>query len=136
MTNNVEFLDLGLQPLANYYLKKTQIKKKQRKYRLIVCFNKKNYLVSIKKTFSSKMMFNNEYPYRSSMSKTMSMSFKKLSQKIKKKFAPGNILEIGSNDGSFLKNFDKKISTGIEPCANIEKITKNKNLIQFLNIGT
>ena len=126
MTNNVEFLDLGLQPLANYYLKKTQIKKKQRKYRLIVCFNKKNYLVSIKKTFSSKMMFNNEYPYRSSMSKTMSMSFKKLSQKIKKKFAPKNILEIGSNDGSFLKNFDKKISTGIEPCANIEKITKKQ----------
>ena len=85
MTNNVEFLDLGLQPLANYYLKKTQIKKKQRKYRLIVCFNKKNYLVSIKKTFSSKMMFNNEYPYRSSMSNTMNISFKKLSQKIKKK---------------------------------------------------
>ena len=47
MTNNIEFLDLGLQPLANYYLKKSQINKKQKKYRLIVCFNKKNYLVSI-----------------------------------------------------------------------------------------
>ena len=126
MTNNIEFLDLGLQPLANYYLKKSQTKKKQKKYRLIVCFNKKNYLVSIKKTFPSKMMFNNEYPYRSSMSKTMNNSFKELSKKIKKNFAPKNILEIGSNDGSFLKNFDKKISIGIEPCANIEKITKKQ----------
>ena len=69
-------------------------------------------------------MFNNEYPYRSSMSKTMNDSFKELSKKIKKNFAPKNILEIGSNDGSFLINFDKKISIGIEPCANIEKITK------------
>ena len=126
MTNNIEFLDLGLQPLANYYLKKSQTKKKQKKYRLIVCFNKKNYLVSIKKTFPSKMMFNNEYPYRSSMSKTMNDSFKELSKKIKKNFAPKNILEIGSNDGSFLKNFDKKISIGIEPCTNIEKITKKQ----------
>ena len=70
------------------------------------------------------MMFNNKYPYRSSMSKTMIRSFKNLSIKIKKKFKPKKILEIGSNDGSFLKNFDKKISVGIEPCANIEKITK------------
>ena len=31
MTNNIEFLDLGLQPLANYYLKKSQTKQKTEK---------------------------------------------------------------------------------------------------------
>ena len=126
MKNKIEFLDLGQQPLANYYLTKSQIKNKERKYRLIVCFNEKNKLVSIKKTFSSKMMFNNKYPYRSSMSQTMQKSFKELSQQIKKEIKPKKILEIGSNDGSFLKNFKKDISIGIEPCANVEKITKRQ----------
>jgi len=123
----IEFLDLGQQPLANYYLNKNQIQKKEKKYRLVVCYDVKNKLVSIKKTFSSKMMFNNKYPYRSSMSKTMQKSFKDLSIQIKKKIKPKKILEIGSNDGSFLKNFKKNISIGIEPCANVEKITKKNN---------
>ena len=127
MSKKIEFLDLGQQPLANYYLNESQIKKKERKYRLIVCFDNQNKLVSIKKTFSSKMMFNNKYPYRSSMSKTMQKSFKELAKHIKLKMRPKKILEIGSNDGSFLKNFKKSMSIGIEPCANVEKITKKQN---------
>ena len=126
MKKKIEFLDLGQQPLANYYLDKNQINKKERKYRLIICFDNMSKLVSIKKTFSSKMMFNNKYPYRSSMSQTMQKSFKDLAQQIKRKINPKKILEIGSNDGSFLKNFHKKISIGIEPCANVEKITKKQ----------
>jgi len=58
------------------------------------------------------------------MSKTMKKSFKILSNKIKKKYKPKKILEIGSNDGSFLENFNKDRTIGIEPCANVEKITK------------
>ena len=124
MKRKINFLNLGEQPLANYYLKKSQIKDKEKKYKLIVCYDLITKLVSIKKTFSSKMMFNDEYPYRSSMSKTMKISFKILSNKIKKEFKPKKILEIGSNDGSFLKNFNKDKTIGIEPCANVEKITK------------
>ena len=93
MNKKIEFLDLGQQPLANYYLDKSQIKKKEKKYRLIVCFDNQNKLVSIKKTFSSKMMFNNKYPYRSSMSKTMQKSFKELAKHIKLKINPRKILE-------------------------------------------
>ena len=124
MKRKINFLDLGNQPLANYYLKKKQIKNKEKKYRLVVCFDTTTKMVSIKKTFSSKMMFNNKYPYRSSMSRTMQKSFKYLSDDIKRKFKPKKILEIGSNDGSFLKNFNKDMSIGIEPCSNVEKITK------------
>ena len=71
-------------------------------------------------------MFNDKYPYRSSMSSTMINSFKKLSKEIKNKYKPKKILEIGSNDGSFLKNFNKKNTIGIEPCSNIEKIYHHK----------
>ncbi len=126
MSKYINFLDLGDQPLANNYLKKNQLIKKEKKYRLKVGINKKNKLVSIEKPLSSKIMFNQNYPYRSSMSKTMIRSFKNLSNIIKKKFNPKKILEIGSNDGSFLKNFSKKKSIGIEPCSNVEKITKSK----------
>ena len=58
------------------------------------------------------------------MSKTVNKSFISLAKKIKKKIKPKKILEIGSNDSSFLKNFNKKKTVGIEPCSNIEKETR------------
>ncbi len=127
----IEFLDLGYQPLANAFIKKKNFNKFETKYRLKICFNKKNFLVSIKNTFSSIKMFNDNYPYRSSMSKSVNISFKKLSLKIKSKIKPKKILEIGSNDGTFMRNFNKKNIIGIEPCKNVERITKQKGLKTF-----
>ena len=133
MKHNINFLDLGLQPLANNYLSKKDLKKKEKKYRLKVGINLKTKLVSINKPISSKIMFNNKYPYRSSMSKTMIKSFIELSKLINKKFNPKRILEIGSNDGSFIKNFSKKKVIGIEPCSNVEKITKKMGFNTYAN---
>jgi len=105
-----KFLDLGMQPLANKYLTKNDLinNKTEDFYHLEVGFNSKTKLVSIINIISAKKMFNNNYPYRSSMSKTMLSSFKKLSKKITRNFNPNFIMEIGSNDGSFIKKFDKK----------------------------
>jgi len=124
---------LGIQPLANNYLSYKQLNYKEKKYKLKVCINPVTKLVSIYKPISSKLMFNNKYPYRSSMSKTMIKSFIDLSILIKKKFNPSKILEIGSNDGSFIKNFPKKQTIGIEPCANVEKITKKMGYNTYSN---
>ena len=123
----VNFLDLGNQPFANNYINKKNLFKKEKKYRLNVCFDRLTKLVSIEKIFSSKLMFNNTYPYRSSMSKTMIKSFKELSKLIDKKFISKKILEIGSNDGAFIKNFKKNKTIGVEPCSNVEKIIKKLN---------
>tara|TARA_Y100000590_G_C15747227_1_gene1022592 strand:+ start:2437 stop:3612 length:1176 start_codon:yes stop_codon:yes gene_type:complete len=131
------FLDLGYQPLANEYLKNTNSKEK--KYRLLVDFNKKSKIVSIKKKFSSKKMFKNNYPYRSSMSKTMTQSFKTFAKDLKKKFKKKKILEIGCNDGVFLENFKKSFSLGIEPCSNIAQLSKKRGLdviIEYWNRRT
>ena len=103
-----KFLDLGLQPLANSYLKKNNLNKKEKKFRLEVMFDDKNYLVSIKKRISAVKMFNSNYPYRSSQSKTMIDSFKKIAKEVKSRFNPKFTIEIGSNDGAFLFNFNKK----------------------------
>lgn len=120
------FLDLGYQPFANEYPKK--IKDKEKKYRLLIDFNKKNGVVSIKKKFQSKKIFKKDYPYRSSLSETMNKSFGELSKKIKYKYKKKRILEIGCNDGVFLKNFKKKDVLGIEPCSNIAKSSIQKGL--------
>ena len=77
-----KFFRLGKQPLANNYLKDLSINRL--KYRLKLYFNTKTKLVSISKRIPSEKMFNNKYPYKSSMSKTMQKSFHKLSVEIKK----------------------------------------------------
>ena len=123
--HNYTFLNLGMHPLANSYLKKKELKKKERKYKLQVSFNKKNSLVKVISKVSSKTMFNNQYPYRSSMSRTMLKSFSKLAYRLKK-MNNNKILEIGSNDGAFSFNFDKKKIICVEPCGNLAKITKKK----------
>ena len=121
-----KFLDLGLQPLANSYVPKKNLHLKEKKFKLILGFNPKNYLVSILNTVPKEKMFNKDYPYKSSESKTMKISFMKLANKIKKRFKPKFLVEIGCNDGAFINNFNKKKIVGVEPCENLARITKKK----------
>jgi len=130
-----KFLDLGYQPLANKYLKsckKLSIKKKEL-YRLTVGFDTKTKLVSLFNKIPDRIMFDSNYPYKSSMSKTMTDSFKKLSVEIKKRFNPKLFLEIGSNDGALIKNFNRNQVICVEPCSNLAKITKGKGYITYNN---
>ena len=130
---NKKFLDLGYQPLANRYLKryKKLSSKKGELYKLTVGFNVNTKLVSLIKRIPDKKMFDSNYPYKSSMSKTMLNSFKKLSKKIKEKFNPEIFLEIGSNDGAFIRNFSIKKTICVEPCSNLAKITKKKGYFTY-----
>lgn len=126
-----KFLDLGLQPLANSYLNKKNLNRKEKKFRLSIGFNPKSYLVSILNTVPKEKMFNERYPYKSSESVTMKNSFKNLSRTINKKFKPSLILEIGSNDGTFIRNFSRDKIIGVEPCKNLANITKKNGYKTF-----
>ena len=128
-----KFLNLGFQPLANSYIEKKNINKKEKKFKLVVCFNPKNYLVSILNTVPKEKMFNKSYPYKSSESNTMKKSFADLAKNIKKIYKPRFVVEIGSNDGAFIKNFDKKNVVGVEPCKNLADITKKNNYKTYCN---
>ena len=130
-----KFLDLGMQPLANKYLTKKDIIKKNKElfYHLEVGFNLKTKLVSILNTVPSKKMFDDNYPYRSSMSQTMTLSFKKLAKSLINTYNPNSILEIGSNDGSLIRNFSKKKVICVEPCKNLAKITKRMGYKTYAN---
>jgi methylation protein EvaC len=130
-----KFLDLGIQPLANRYLTKKDILKKTQElfYHLEVGFNTRTKLVSILNKIPSKIIFDDKYPYRSSMSQTMKISFKKLAKDIVNIYNPHMILEIGSNDGALIRNFSKKKAICIEPCKNLAKITKRMGYKTYSN---
>jgi len=132
---NKKFLDLGIKPLANKYLlkKKKLTKSKNNFYKLEVSFNTKTKLVSLNNKIPVKKMFDNHYPYRSSMSLTMINSFKNLAIKINQNFNPRKILEIGSNDGALIQNFNRERVICVEPCGNLAKITKKKGYLTYSN---
>ena len=97
-----KFLNLGNQPLANSYLFKKQLNKKEKKFKLELVFNDKNFLVSINKKISTQEMFNSHYPYRSSMSNTMLKSFKNISTMIKKRFNPKFMINLATLTGAII----------------------------------
>ena len=135
---NKVFLNLGRQPLANSFLKDIKEKTLRNEffYNLKICFNTKNYLVSIKKPVNPKKQYTDKYAHRASESKTMRLAFKDVAQKLSKRFRPKSIMEIGSNDGVFLKNFNKKSVIAVEPCKNLARITKKlfKTYDEFWNL--
>ena len=123
------FLDFGKMPIANGFLKRKEFKKEYF-FKLKVAFNSKLSLFQLEKNPNPKKMFNKNYPFYTSSSKFMIEHFKNFSNWIKNKFKMDKnfkILEIGSNDGTFLKNFKNYYHVGIEPSSSVHKVAiKNK----------
>ena len=72
-------------------------------------------LVSLVNCVDPDRMFNDTYAHRASMSKTMRDSFAKVAESLMKQFKLSNVLEIGSNDGVFIRNFSKEKIIAVEP---------------------
>ena len=126
------FMSFGKMPMANGFLYKKNFKK-EFFYNLEVGFNSKNFLFQVNDHPESPKIFNNYYPFFTNKSKFMVNHFKKYFTWIKKqkrldKYS--KCIEIGSNDGTLLKNFKKnKINClGFEPSKNVAIYAKKKNL--------
>lgn len=124
-----KFLDLGMQPIANSFLKSKD--QNEYKYNLSVGFDTESFLVSLIKKVNPRKQYTKFYAHRASESKTMRKAFKDIATKLKKKFKPKLTLEIGSNDGVFLKNFDKNKILSVEPCLNLANITKKNGFTTY-----
>ena len=90
---------------------------------LVMCKSCK--LVQLDGIFNMKYLYNKDYGYRTGINNTMSNHVKhvviKLSQSAKLK-KNDNVLDIASNDGTLLNNYNKKIITwGMDPVLNIFK---------------
>ena len=97
------FLNLGKQPIANSFLSsisKSSLKKEYF-YKLKICFNTKNFLVSVKDPVNPKIQYTDQYAHRASESQTMRGAFNKIAKKLQKRFKAKKVMDIGSNDGVF-----------------------------------
>ena len=128
-----KFLNLLKQPITNSYLNTINKRniKKEYFYNLSVIFNTQNFLVSLSKPVDPRKQYTNKYAHRASQSFTMQQSFKSVANKLQKRFRPNLSMEIGSNDGVFLRNFKKNKIIAVEPCLNLAKITKKLGYITY-----
>ena len=119
-----EFLDLGRHPIANAFLKEEDFDN-EFLFDLKVGFDTESKLVSIKNFVEPEKIFNENYPYTTSNSFPMVKHFKDTADMLMKEFNPLTVMEIGSNDGVFLKNWANDYTIGVEPCGNFAKVTKD-----------
>jgi methylation protein EvaC len=130
--NKIKFLDLGKQPIANGFLYPEEIHQEYF-YHLEVGFDPDSKLITHMEYVDPPLMFNENYAYRGSMSNTMVAHFKELSYYLKEilpqypyyKRDGIKVLEIGSNDGVFIKNWPKETTFAVEPCKNFAEETNN-----------
>ena len=122
-------------PLANSFLKLKTLKNKEKFYPLKVKFCLSCSHLQLSHSVSSKILFQN-YLYVTGTSPVTRKHFKiyaldlirriKESKKIK-------VLDIASNDGTFLKNFKGKKVTklGVDPAQNLHRIAKKSGITQL-----
>jgi methylation protein EvaC len=126
------FMSFGKMPIANGFLRKKDFKK-EFFFKMEVGFSKEISLFQLNDHPKPKAMFNKNYPFFTGSSKGMINHFKKYSGWIKKNYLKNqkkNLIEIGSNDGTFLSNFNssKLNILGIEPSSNVAKIAKKRGI--------
>ena len=119
-----EFLDLGKQPIANKFLNDGEFNN-EFLFNLKVVFDEQTKLVSLKEFVTPELMFNENYAYHASMSETMKTHFQKLAENLQTEFNPINVLEIGSNDGIFIRHFNPDTTIAVEPCGNFADMTND-----------
>ena len=131
--NLKKVFDLGRTPLANSYLK-IEISKKLRKYPLKLNYCNNCGHLQLTHSIKPSKMFSN-YLYKTNTSKKNFLHFKSYANEIKKMFKNRNtkILDIASNDGTFLNFFEKKkfFRLGIDPAKNLKKLSLKKGIIQI-----
>ena len=115
----LEFLDLGNAPPSNAYLNKEDLRKPEISYplRILTCTN--CWLVQTEDYTDADELFNDDYAYFSSTSKSWLKHASDYCTMITNRLGLSDnsfVVEIASNDGYLLKNF---VSSGI-PCLGIE----------------
>jgi methylation protein EvaC len=130
------FMSFGKMPLANGFIEEKNFSK-EFFYEMEVGFSKKLSLFQLNDFPNPKKMFNKEYPFYTGSSMYMKTHFKDYADWINKEYLKNGskLIEIGSNDGTFLKNFSNSNIDylGFEPSENVAQ-EAIKNGINTKNI--
>ena len=135
-----QIINFGKMPIANGFLKKKDFKR-EFFYNMGVSFSKDISLLQLNNHPKPEMMFNKNYPFFTSSSNFMKNHFKNYANWAKRKYVKKNeskIIEIGSNDGTFLQNFRSKnfLHLGFEPSKNVSLIARKNginSIVKFFN---
>ena len=128
------FMSFGQMPIANGFIKQEDFSK-EFFFNMEVGFNEEISLFQLNDHPKPEKMFNENYPFFTGSSKYMCKHFSKYAAFVKKYLKTNSkIIEIGSNDGTFLSNFKdmSKNIIGFEPSKNVAEIAK-KNRIPTIN---
>lgn len=126
------FLDLGVSPLANSYLKEEQLNRMEPFFPLHVYVCAKCLLVQLEE-FSTPHDIFSDYAYFSSFSDSWLAHAKAYADMITARFRlnrTSKVVEIASNDGYLLQNFvAREIPVlGVEPAANVAEVANKKGI--------
>jgi 2-polyprenyl-3-methyl-5-hydroxy-6-metoxy-1,4-benzoquinol methylase len=126
------FVDLGMSPLANSYMKPEQLNRMEPFYPLHVYVCEKCLLVQLEQ-FSTPHEIFSDYSYFSSFSDSWLSHAKAYVDMITDRFRldrNSRVVEIASNDGYLLQNFVERAIPvlGVEPAANVAEVAKKKGI--------
>ena len=128
-------MSFGKMPIANGFIEKKDFDN-EFFFNMEVGFAEDISLFQLKDHPTPEQMFNSKYPFFTGSSEYMKIHFSKYAKFIKDNYLKDNskIVEIGSNDGTFLQNFkDSNLDfVGFEPSSNVAEIA-NKKGIKTLN---
>jgi len=106
--NLLKIADIGPLTLTGTFLKNKNDKIPSTP--LSIVYSKKSHLLQLEHNYSQKQLFGENYGYRSSLNDSMKNHLMNKSKILSKKLnlkKGDSILDIGSNDGTFLNSFQK-----------------------------
>ena len=140
----VSVADLGMSPVSNDNIKPEKLSAMEPFYPLHAYVCENCWLVQLEQFHAADELFSDEYAYFSSYSESWLDHAQRYSLKVIERFDINQdslVVEIASNDGYLLKNFNEKgiPILGVEPCANVAKAAKEigiPSLEKFFGVHT
>jgi SAM-dependent methyltransferase len=138
-----EVVDLGMSPLCESYLAKTQLNSMEPFYPLVVHVCRDCFLVQLQEYVAPEEIFR-EYAYFSAYSDAWLDHAQRYAELTTERFGLGptsRVIELGSNDGYLLQFFVQKgiPALGIDPAANVAKSAEARGvptMVKFFGVET
>jgi SAM-dependent methyltransferase len=124
-------IDFGSMPIANNFVKSKE--NDTYRFNMTATFCSLCYMFQINEQPEPAKMFHSEYPFFTSSSENMKKHFKLMAKNhlpTSKNKEEIFVVEIGSNDGTFLKNIAEEgiNHLGIDPSSNVVEIAQNQGI--------
>ncbi|MDA8131723.1 MAG: class I SAM-dependent methyltransferase [Elusimicrobia bacterium] len=138
-----KFLDLGFTPPADQFRRKDQLREPETHYPLEVCLCEDCGLVQLNHVVSPEVLYRNDYPYESSITRTGKAHWDAFAKYVVGKLKLGKddlVVDIGSNVGVLLESFRNNGASvlGVDPAANIVLLAQKRGIetiCDFFNSG-